>query len=252
MLDALKRIVRRSPLAPLAASVYALGLPAGRRAAALRNLRYDRQTVEVMRRVLTAQSNCIDVGAHDGEILRHMTKLAPRGRHLAFEPIPHLAARLRVRYPGVVVHEAACSDCPGSAEFILVENAPAYSGLRPRVYDRPDVALRRIRVRVVRVDDLAEHDVSLIKVDVEGGEYHALRGAEQAIATHRPVVIFEASARSTGQYGVGARDFTRFFGQLDYRLSTMERWLASGPALTDDEFIGNWHGGPDYYFIAHS
>lgn len=251
MLDTLKKVIKRSPLAPLAASVYGLALPAGRRDAMHRNLRYDRETVEVMRRVLTARSSCIDIGAHDGEILRHITRLAPRGRHVAFEPIPRLAATLRARFPQVTVHEAACADSAGSAEFVLVENAPAYSGLRQRPYDRPDVALKNIQVQVVRVDDLVRHAVSLVKVDVEGGEFHALLGAERTMAAHRPVVVFEASARGGGQYGVGARDFTSFFGRLGYRLSTMERWLASRPAFTDDEFADNWRVAGDYYFIAY-
>jgi FkbM family methyltransferase len=251
MLDALKKIIKRSPLAPLAASVYGLALPAETRGALLRNFRYDRQTVEVMRRVLAPQSSCIDIGAHDGEILRQMMKLAPRGRHVAFEPIPHLAAALRARFPEVAVHEAACANSAGSAEFVLVENAPAYSGLRPRPYDRPDVALRNIRVQVVRVDDVVRHAVSLIKLDVEGGEYDALLGAERTMTSHRPVIIFEASARSTPQYGVTARDFTSLFGRLGYRLSTMDRWLASRPAFTEAQFVANWHRGEDYYFIAH-
>jgi FkbM family methyltransferase len=250
MLDTLKKVIKRSRLAPLAASVYGLALPAERRNAMKRNLRYDRETIEVMRRVLTARSSCIDIGAHDGEILRHITKLAPGGRHVAFEPIPHLAATLRARFPEVAVYEAACSNRPGAAEFVLVENAPAYSGLRQRLYDRPDVALKNIRVQVVRVDELVRHPVCLVKVDVEGGEYHALLGAERTIARYRPLIIFEAGARSTGQYGVTPRDFTSFFSRLGYRLSTMERWLGCKPAFTDEEFAANWHGDRDYYFIA--
>jgi FkbM family methyltransferase len=252
MLDALKKVIKRSRLAPLAASVYGLSLPAERRRAMHRNFRYDRETIEVMRRVLTRESSCIDIGAHDGEILWHITRLAPGGRHIAFEPIPHLAATLRARFPEADVYEAACSNEPGSAEFVLVENAPAYSGLRQRLYDRPDAALRNIRVQVVRVDDLVKQAVALIKVDVEGGEYHALLGAERTIAIHRPVIVFEAGARSTGQYGVTPHDFTSFFGRLGYRLSTMERWLASKAALTGEEFVHSWHGGRDYYFIAYS
>src|SRR5688572_26714619 len=33
---------------------------------------YDRQTVAVMERVLCATSNCIDIGASAGELLKHM------------------------------------------------------------------------------------------------------------------------------------------------------------------------------------
>ena len=133
MLHSVKKVIKRSRLAPLAASVYGLALPARRRDAMLRNLRYDRETVEVMRRVLKPGSNCVDIGAHEGEILRHMMILAPGGTHAAFEPIPRLASRLRATFPGAAVHEAACSDAAGCKDFVLVENAPAYSGLRPRL-----------------------------------------------------------------------------------------------------------------------
>lgn len=251
MLDSVKKVIKRSGLAPLAASLYGLTLPAQRRDAMRRNLRYDRETVEVMRRVLKPESNCADIGAHEGDILRHMMLLAPRGKHAAFEPIPRLASRLRASFPRAEVYEAACSDGTGWKDFVLVENAPAYSGLRPRLYDRPDAALTTIRVRVVRLDEVITHSVSLIKLDVEGGEYHALLGAERIIGTHRPVIIFEASARSTGQYGVTPSDFTSFFGGLAYRISTMERWLSSKPAFTAAGFADTWHGGQDYYFVAY-
>ena len=250
MFRTLKMAIKRSPIGPLAASVYGLALPPRKRESMLRTLRYDWQTVEVMRRHLREDSSCIDLGAHEGEILRHMTKLSPRGRHVAFEPIPHLAARLRTRFPGVAVCEAACGKEPGVTDFVLVENALAYSGLRRRIYDRPDVKLSTIQVQVVRVDDVVTHPVALIKIDVEGGEYHALLGAERTIGTCRPLVVFEAGAKGAGQYGVTPQDFTRFFDRLGYRISTMERWLASRPALTEREFVDNWSGGGDYYFIA--
>lgn len=250
MLHALKMAIKRSPLGPLAASVYGLALPRRKRESLMRSVRYDWQTVEVMRRHLREDSSCVDLGAHEGEILRHMAKLSPRGRHVAFEPIPHLAAKLRTAFPGVAVVEAACGHEPGVTDFVMVENALAYSGLRQRIYDRPDVKLSRIPVKVVRVDDVVTHPVALIKIDVEGGEYHALLGAERTISLYRPVIVFEAGAKAAEQYGVAPRDFTRFFDRLGYRLSTMERWLASEAALSEGEFVENWRAGKDYYFIA--
>jgi len=41
--------------------------------------KYDRETRKVMSRVLNKDSNCIDVGAYRGEIVRDMLKLAPFG-----------------------------------------------------------------------------------------------------------------------------------------------------------------------------
>lgn len=214
---------------------------------------YDRQTLEVMRRVLRRDSNCVDIGAHKGDILEHMVALAPAGTHHAFEALPHLAAGLRERFPGVRVHEVAVSDGNGRAEFQHVENDPGYSGLRRRVYDRPDPRIDTIQVAVTTIDDVlpADQPVAFMKLDIEGGEYHALKGAANTIGRGRPVVVFEAGWKSTGQYGIGPAELYHLVGRtFGYELSTMGRWLGRKRAYTLEEFCHNWDHGPDYYFIA--
>jgi len=42
------------------------------------------ETEEVMTRVLSSDSNCVDVGAHTGSILRVILRYAGRGHHVAF------------------------------------------------------------------------------------------------------------------------------------------------------------------------
>ena len=51
--------------------------------------------------VLKPDSNCVDIGANEGDMLRQMTTIAPAGIHHAFEPIPTLAAKLKIEYPRV-------------------------------------------------------------------------------------------------------------------------------------------------------
>jgi FkbM family methyltransferase len=217
------------------------------------NSRYDEQTVEVMRRTLRADSGCVDIGAHKGKLLQHMVALAPDGIHHAFEALPHLANWLKERFPGVCVHQLAVSDRSGQSEFQYVENAPAYSGLRRRIYDRPDPRITTIQVETKTLDDVIPvgEAVALVKLDIEGGEYHALRGAMNTIQRWRPVIVFEAGRKSTGQYGVTPDELysliTETFG---YELSTMSRWLGGAAAYTRGEFRLNWESGPDYYFIA--
>jgi FkbM family methyltransferase len=214
---------------------------------------YDRQTFEVMRQVLRKDSNCIDVGAHKGDILQQMVALAPAGDHHAFEALPHLVPELRERFPWVNVHGLAVGDKNGQAEFLHVENDPQYSGLQRRVYDRPDPRIVPIQVKVVTLDDVIPSDqpIAFIKIDIEGGEYHALKGATKLIRRCQPVIVFEAASKSTGQYGVTAVDlFTLVTQTLGYELSTMGRWLGKQQAYTQQEFCHNWDHGPDYYFIA--
>jgi FkbM family methyltransferase len=217
------------------------------------NAGYDRQTIDVMRRVLRPDSSCVDMGAHAGDILRHMVAIAPAGRHHAFEALPHLAIALRDQYPAVIVHQLAVSDNSGEAEFHYVENAPEYSGLRKRIYDRPDPRIVTLRVSVATVDEIipASQPIAFMKIDIEGGEYHALKGSVGTIRRCLPVIVFEAGSRSTGQYGVTPTDLYELVtGTLGYELSTMERWLANNPSMTLQAFCHNWEHGPDFYFIA--
>ncbi len=215
---------------------------------------YDRQTEMVFRKVLAPDSCCLDIGAHKGEILSMMRRFAPRGSHHAFEALPHLADSLRRRFPAVRVHQAALSDRAGQAKFCFVENAPAWSGLRPRDYDIPNPLIRHIDVAMARVDDLVPSDarVDLVKLDIEGGEYHALLGARRIFAQHRPYLVMEAGRGSTGRYGVQSRDiYGLLHGEFSLQVSTMFRWLTGAQPFSGEEFHDNWEHGPDFYFFAY-
>lgn len=215
--------------------------------------KYDWETVQVMFRILRQNSNCIDVGAHTGEILRHMLDICPRGRHYAFEPLPHLSQKLVERFPDVNVHQAAVSDRNGESEFLFVENAPAYSGLRRRIYSRPDPKITPIRVRLVTLDEVipSNEKIAFIKMDIEGGEFHAIKGGSQTIRRGRPVIVFEGGSDSIGQYGVSPDEVYYLVTEsLGYELSTMERWLKGKAPYTREEFEKNWNYGPEFYFIA--
>jgi FkbM family methyltransferase len=182
-----------------------------------------------------------------------MVEIAPAGMHHAFEALPQLAGGLRTRFGGVQVHQAAVSDRGGQSEFQYVENAPAFSGLRRRVYDRPDPKITTIQVTMTTLDEAIPSDqpVAFIKIDIEGGEYHAIKGALNMLRRWHPIIVFEAGRKSTGQYGVTPDDlYALVVTNLGYELSTMRRWLSRLPGYTPDEFRHNWDNGPDFFFIA--
>ncbi len=154
--------------------------------------------------ILRADSNAIDVGANEGAVLESIVRIAPAGRHIAFEPIPDLHARLAARFPDVEVRPVALSDVAETTELFHVLDAPAYSGLRQRE-DLPGSAenVRRIPVRTERLDDVLEDGYvpSLLKIDVEGAELNVLRGAIETLRRHRPFVVFEHGAGGADLYG---------------------------------------------------
>lgn len=158
----------------------------------------------VLAAALRSDSNAIDVGANVGGVLAEIARIAPSGRHIAYEPIPELHGRLQERFPQIEVRRAALSDTSGQAEFAHVLGTPAYSGLRRRE-DLPADAgeVRTISVQTERLDDTlpAGYVPALLKIDVEGAELSVLRGATETLHRHRPYVIFEHGLGGADLYG---------------------------------------------------
>lgn len=144
--------------------------------------------------VLRPDSDCVDVGANKGTVLREMVRLAPHGTHVAFEPIPVLAENLAERFPEVTVRQAAVSDRPGTARFQVYTPVPAMSSLNGRP-DLDPAAHRETVVRTVTLDGSLERTPSLLKIDVEGAEGLVLRGATEVLKA-RPWVWFEHSDKT--------------------------------------------------------
>jgi FkbM family methyltransferase len=170
----------------------------------------DRHAISVLlAATLSRDAHTIDVGAHSGAILREIVRIAPGGRHIAYEPIPHLAAQLAEEFSSVTVRNAALSDENGAASFVHVDSAPEYSGLREREYHGlTDVRKHEITVRTERLDDVLPEafEPRLIKIDVEGAEMLVLRGARQTIRRCRPTIIFEHGMGASDRYGTDPSD----------------------------------------------
>ncbi len=226
--------------------------------------RYNILTVEAMRRVLGSNSNCIDIGAATGEILRFIQVLAPNGQHHAFEPIPFQASELRLRFPNVQVHELALSDETGEADFFVVRDDPWISALRDPQEIRGLVGDTRrsdwheqvetIPVITRQLDDVLDinETVDFIKMDVEGAEVSVFRGALRTLAASRPIVIFEYGGVDVERL-YGATNLLETLREVGFCVSSLEGWLAGDLPLGASEFpnMDTASGLWNWMYVAH-
>ena len=195
----------------------------------------------------------VDAGAHKGVHTWPLSRMVgPRGRVVAVEPIPEFADHLRreaVSFPfaNIEVAECALAAAPGQASFIWVTEAPGYSGLEARALPEHVPAERtEISVETQPLDALLQPQplaARFIKLDLEGGEFHALLGAEQRLRRDRPYLIFEHGRQASADlYGYDAEAFFALFERLDYDLFDI-----LGAAFGPDQW-----GAPKapYYYIA--
>ena len=194
------------------------------------------RTARLMKAAITDGMNCIDVGCHLGSVLQKIVELSPRGRHIAVEPIPYKAAWLRQKFPAVDVHQVALGEEEGPAEFFFNPRQSGFSGLKAH---HPTGNTNKITVACKRLDDLvpADRPIGFMKVDVEGGEYSALRGASRIVTGSRPVILFECTNSGIVSFGVSAGQvFALFKDELGYRIYLIKDWLAGAPPLSLSEF----------------
>ncbi len=147
-----------------------------------------------------------DVGANGGfysslcgSLYREESEVA------AFEPTPDsyhwlemisLANRLNVR----TVNVALSSQC-GSAEFFLSEKSDASNSLNPNFKAKHKGS---ISVPCTTLDTYIEESgcvPDFLKIDTETHEESVLKGAENLLRTHRPILVMEAIKKNGVDYG---------------------------------------------------
>jgi FkbM family methyltransferase len=135
-----------------------------------------------------------DIGANVGYYTQKFAEaVGPTGEVHAFEPVPASAAKVRelqLQYPWIHVHQCAVADQPG--EVIMNAEADSTSPTNRIVIEAKDSVSavggrggECIAVPVTTLDQaVAEWGVpAMVKIDVEGYEWHVLRGARDVLTS---------------------------------------------------------------------
>jgi FkbM family methyltransferase len=189
----------------------------------------------LLRRTITPEMNCIDAGCHLGSMLSEMARLAPGGRHIGIEPLPYKAAWLRRKFPMAEIHEVALGAEESTVEFFYHPGQSGVSGLRSRL----DGVTDRLIVRCRKLDDLvpADRRIGFLKMDLEGAECEAFRGARKLLTESRPIVLFECTKSGLDLFGRSAPDvFSLLEREVGYHIYLIQDWLSGGPPLDEPGF----------------
>lgn len=156
---------------------------------------------------LDEEITVFDVGANCGAFTRDVLGVHPRLRVMAFEPHPAHVAELSRRYendPRVRVEPLAISDSEGRStlyDYPGPDTASEQASLNREAFESlySEVPARELPISLTTLDLYCQaHPVSrihLLKLDVEGHEPEALRGAARLIASGAvEVVLFEFNA----------------------------------------------------------
>jgi FkbM family methyltransferase len=171
-------------------------------------------------------------------------RVGPCGRVISSEPSPATADLLRrnVRansFDWVAVEQSAVGDATGRAELFEFEAGAGLHSLAPEVH----AGSHTIAVDVVRIDDLAQGLPglpALVKLDVEGAEVKALRGARQLLAFGRTTFIVEVEARHLERQGATLLELQDYFAGYEPHVI-----FSGGSTFEMRPWRGPWDALPD-------
>ena len=201
----------------------------------------------------------IDIGANYGLYSYHLARaVGPRGKVFAFEPVPFTSKTFRriarvLRFESVELVDKAVGDKPGTLDLtvpisesgsIIAGTVHAAARDNAREGQERHARFQKSKIitrEVVVLDDYLRTatDVSMIKCDVEGFDYFALKGCTRLIEQNHPTVICEINPWFLTGLGLQVQDLVGFFEERGYSLYRYTRGRLV-PTQTRDVEEDNW------------
>ena len=162
--------------------------------------------------------NFVDIGAHIG------TTLLPYARHykhgFGFEANPTTFQSLKANITNnfiknVSIYNNALSD--KVSQGVIVRHNSHNNGC---FYYQPIDGANgsTLLVNAITLDSTKLEDVDFIKIDIEGSELTALKGAIEILKRDKPLLQIEINNLSEKNFGISRQDLETFLEELGYQL----------------------------------
>lgn len=217
--------------------------------------KYNHDIADILDQILQEGMCVIDAGANIGEVsLLAANRVGKTGRVLSIEPVDDIADRLETNinlngFENIKVLRTAVGEQRGNLPIYRPSSIGRDQTINEGIGSlyKGDTSKQREQaglVTVERLDDIAINNhvsrVDLIKIDIEGAELPALRGAEQILKAYKPLLIIEILEDTAQSAGYSRRDIIDYLADLGYSFKAIltkgrTRSISSelNPAITD-------------------
>ena len=227
--------------------------------------RFDSERKEqlLVRSLVKPGMTVLDVGAHVGKYTKLFSLIVGQeGRVFSFEPTPSSARKLAGRIEDdhlgnvTLIRKAVCDHDGIVTLHQFPEEYSSWNGLgRPLMEDPRDGSrlvpiIGETEVAATTLDEFCQSQglarIDYLKLDVEGAEIHALRGATGLLGRQAVSCLqFEVSRKMLDGLGARAREVFEFLSNHGYECHAIGEDGRVGPVATDsDAFYDNYIAFP--------
>lgn len=200
---------------------------------------YEAAETRLLKSLVEPDSVVVDIGANIGWYAIQLGRAVPRGRVLAFEPIPETLACLRRNLAlndvrNVEIFEHGLAEAANELVFYFHPRISGATSARDLITDQESF---EVRASVKRLDDTlrGEERIDLLKCDVEGAEIFVLQGGLETIGRTRPAMFIEMLRKWCAKYGYHPNDIIDLVAPLGYRCFAIGKDARPKPVERVDE-----------------
>lgn len=193
----------------------------------------DEQVVDQAKRFIKAGTAVLDLGANFGQMSIIYSKIAGEsGQVFSFEAqkYVHYILEKNLRANNITnvrtFNVAVMDNSDGYARFPAPDFSihPSYGSFGIDPSNREGEPVKKIRIDDIEIDK----PISFMKIDIQGADLFAMRGAKETIMRHRMPIIFEYEKQLDQTFGTSFQDYVNFVGEIGYRFET---------AIGDSNFV---------------
>ncbi len=202
---------------------------------------YEEPEIKFIEQYLTEGDYFIDIGANIGLYsLVAATLVKNKGKVYSFEPynknFNRISNHIRInRLTNVVLEKLAIADLPGKITLFLNEKEKNNGMVSAYANDYTASEV----VSSVSIDSYLKNEKNIplkfIKIDIEGGEYLALKGMEEILKEYHPVLLVEQNPDINEQIPFSQKQIDDYLIKLGYQ----KKFLNKNGNLQNQRFPGN-------------
>jgi FkbM family methyltransferase len=175
---------------------------------------------------MQGKKSILDIGANAGFYSALAGTLFPNAKVYAFEPIPQTFRALEENLQlngcaNVIATNVALTDEHHLEQTATMYFADIESGSASFHNIRERSSAKAVPVTLDTLDRFCEKNSvrpDFLKIDVEGSELFVLRGGEQTIRNHKPVIFCEILRKWCAKFGHRAGDVVDYICFLGYKM----------------------------------
>lgn len=186
---------------------------------------FDKEIVNAARKHIKPETTVLDVGSNFGQMsILFSDCVGNSGKVHAFEADDFVFSVLAKNIEAngkakkIAAHYGAVHDRSGETLYFPVQDFKRFSSYGSYGIDYLNQQGRE--VTTIAIDDiLFDSPVSFMKIDIQGGDLYALRGAVRTIMKYRMPIIFEYEWAFEDELKLNFQEYVDFVASINYKFS---------------------------------